>query len=387
MSQNVAVGIDIGTSKIKVAVAEFDRGQPRIIGRGLSESRGMRHGYIINPTDIVRSIKQAIVEAEKSSGTTIDSAYIAVGGIGLSSCTAEGSTIMSRADSEVSDLDLTKVLEASEQNIPPSESLNRKILHSIPLEYKIDCKLVLGSPLGMKGVKLQVKTLFITSLENHLNDLMDAVEETGTEVIDVSAAPIAASFITLSKTQKIAGCVLANIGAETLSVAVFENNLPISLEIFPIGATDITHDIALGLKIPIEEAEKVKIGTITSTSYPEKRIDEIVQNRINDMLKLIDAHLKKQNKSGMLPAGIILTGGGASVGQIETLAKNTLNLPSERIEDDQSGRSLKQASWAVAYGLCILGLTSGSSRTTSRGSHKIRKLWGGVSEWFKQFLP
>lgn len=383
---HISVGIDIGTYKVKVAVAEQSANGPRIIGRGVSESRGMRHGYIINSGDAVRSIREAVGQAEKASGHSIRDAYISVGGIGLSSATATGSVVVSRADSEVSDFDLEKVLESAEHNVPPSESLNRKMLHSIPLEYRIDGKPVLGSPIGMKGVKLEVKALFITTIENHLTDLIDAVEEAGVDVIDVSAAPIAASFVTLTKLQKLAGCVLANIGAETLSIAVFENNTPISLEVFPIGATDITHDIALGLKIPIEEAEQIKLGAMTTTTISEKRIAEIMHARVNDMLKLIEAHLKKIGKNGLLPAGIILTGGGAGVTELETVAKEALHIPAQLSNDGGEKGSLKNASWAVAYGLCILGLTSGGERP-SRVGKMFTGLPKALGEWLKQFLP
>jgi len=386
MSKNVTVGIDIGTYKIKVAVAEQTEKGPHIIGKGVAESRGMRHGYIINSDDSARSIKQAVRQAEEASGHKIDEAYISVGGIGLSSFTSSGSVVVSRADSEISEFDLEKVLEAAEANIPPSESLNRKVLHQIPLEYRIDGKPVLGSPIGMKGVKLEIKALFITTIENHLSDLMDAVEEAGIDVIDVSAAPIAASFVTLTKLQKLAGCVLANIGAETLSIVVFENNLPISLEVFPIGATDITHDIALGLKIRIEEAEQIKLGAMTATSFPEKKIVEIINNRINDMLKLIEAHLKKIGKNGLLPAGIILTGGGSGFNEFETIAKGVLHIPAQQAIKDSENKSLKNASWAVAYGLCMLGL-GGENKRPSRFGRSIRGLFASFSEWFRQFLP
>lgn len=124
-------------------------------------------------------------------------------------------------------------------------------------------------------------------------DLMYAVDRAGIEVIDVLASPIAASVVTLTKAQKIAGCVLANIGAETISVVVYENNIPISLEVFPIGSTDITHDIALRLEFPIEEAENIKMGVVTATSVSRKKLDEIVNARLSDMFELIEAHLKK----------------------------------------------------------------------------------------------
>src|SRR3989344_4887954 len=235
MLRNITVGIDIGTYQVKVVVAELVKNQgdgnakfsTRIIGTGLGESKGMRHGYIINGAKVTQSIKTAVALAEKTSGVKIHKAFVAIGGIGLQGVTSTATTVISRADLEITELDIENIDEECEEGIPPALIQNRRILHSIPLSYKIDGKPVLAkTPLGMKGSKLEVKMLFVTCLDPHLNDLLQAVDESGIEVIDVMASPIAASFVTLSKQQKMAGAVLANIGAETISIVVFENNRP-----------------------------------------------------------------------------------------------------------------------------------------------------------------
>ena len=166
------------------------------------------------------------------------------------------------------------------------------------------------------------RTLLVTSLEQHLNDLVSAIENTGILVDDVMASPLAASLVMLSKTQKRAGCVLANIGAETVSIAVFENSIPISLKVFPLGSGDITNDIAIGLKIPLEEAERVKRGFTSNTNISKRKLDEIISARLSDMFGLIEAHLKSIKRNGLLPAGIIITGGGSGIADIEDLAKS-----------------------------------------------------------------
>jgi len=199
---------------------------------------------------------------------------------------------------------------------------------------------------------------------------------------------LAASLVTLTKAQKIAGCVLANIGAETVSIVVFENNIPISLEVFPIGSIDITHDIALGLKIPLEEAEKLKLGHTTEHSYSKKRLDEIIESRLTDIFELIDAHLKKIGRNELLPAGIIVTGGGSSVTSIEDIARAALRLPSKIGSisfENQPRVSLRDSSWSVAYGLCILGFTQGKEPPAI--SKIIEKIKTTVVEWIKRFLP
>ncbi len=393
MMRNITAGIDIGTYQVKVVVSELvkedGKSVTKILGTGLTESKGLRHGYIINSDDVTESIKVAVKMAEKASGVKINRAYVAVGGIGLSGITGTASTVVSRADLNVTELDIEKLNELCEQSLPANLIQNQKVLHSIPIWYKLDGKTIPAkNPVDLKGTKLEVKMLFITCLEPHLNDMLEAVDQAGVEVIDCLASPIAASFVTLTKLQKTAGCVLANIGAETISVVVFENNIPISLEVFPLGSTDITNDIALGLKIPLEEAENIKVGHLGSLNYSKKKIDEIVSARLSDMFELIENHLKKIGRNGLLPAGIFITGGGSGIVAIEDFAKTTLKLPSRIATLNSNGEktTIKDSTWAVAYGLCMLGLSKeekinlGMKNTVGKSREK-------VMGWIRQFLP
>ncbi|MFA5838615.1 MAG: cell division protein FtsA [Candidatus Paceibacterota bacterium] len=390
MSRNIITGIDIGTYNIKVIVAEHekdDKKLPSIIGVGFSESRGLRYGYIINTSDVMASLKKAIEQAERTSKVKIKKAYVSMGGISLDSVVSSGSTIISRGDNEITETDIEKAVESSENNIPQQEMVNKKVIHTIPLSYKIDGKTVLGRPLGMKGIKFEVNTLFVTCLEQHMQDLVQAIEETGIEVEEIIAAPVAASLIAISRAQKIAGVVLANIGSETVSIIIYDNNIPISVKVFPIGSTDITHDIALGLKIPLEEAEKIKLGAITRTDYSKKKLDEIIVARLTDIFEIIDSHLKKIHRNGLLPAGIVITGGGSGISTIEDLAKATLKLPSKIAQVRYPGDSkiqIKDSSWSVAYGLCVLGLTNEGE---SIGIRLAKNTKNSFMSWIKQFYP
>ncbi|MEK7117735.1 MAG: cell division protein FtsA [Patescibacteria group bacterium] len=397
MSQKITAGIDIGTHQVRVVVAQNESGAagqnllPKILGGGSAESKGLRHGYIINTAECVKSIEAALAQAEKSSGQKIKRAYLSVGGIGLGSVVSNGQTIVSRGDQSITELDMDLAIQTAEEAIPQAIIQNRKIIYTIPISWKIDGKTVLGRTLGLKGLKLEVKALFVTCLESHVNDLLEAVEEAGIDVIDVVASPIAASFVTLSKPQKIAGCVLVNIGAETLSIVVFENNIPISIEVFPIGSADITNDIALGLKVALEEAETIKLGGLTHSSYPRKKLEEIISARLGDMFEFIENHLKKIGKNGLLPAGIILTGGGSYINSIEDMARHALHLPS-RVASLKIGDGkiqVKDSSWSVAYGLCIMGTIPeeeerlGLHGQNSALTNTFNKIW----DWLKQFLP
>ena len=394
MSRSIITGIDIGTHHVKAVIADSqernEKGFPKILAIAMIESRGLRHGYIVNIQDVVACIRQAVNEAEKRADVKVRKAFVSIGGIGLGSMTSTSSMIISRADLEITSLDIKKLQEQCEKDIPAAASLNKKIIHSIPIQYKIDGKAVLGKPEGMKGSKFEIKTLYITCLEHHLNDIIQAVEEAGVSVQDVMASPIAASLVTLTKSQKIAGCVLANIGAETVSIAVFENNIPVSLEVFPIGSTDITNDIALGLKVPLEEAEQIKIGAITGSSYPRKKLEEIISARLSDIFELIEAHLKKIGRNGLLPACIIITGGGSGLSGIEEMAKSALRLPSRiglvglGIPDKQI---FKDSAWAVSYGLCILGVHAEEDMPIDSSTRIFEHSKRTVIAWLKQFLP
>ncbi len=389
MSQKIVTGIDVGTYQVKVVVVrrpegDEPKGMPQIIGTGYAESRGLRNGYIINESDVIRSVQNAIAQAEKACGLRIKHAYVSVGGIGLDEIRASGEAITARADSTITHVDIEKAMLVSEENIR-DKIPNRKIIHAIPLSFTVDGESVLGRPNGLRGTKLEVETLFVTAFEQHLNDLVSAIESIGIIVDDVMASPIAGSLVMLTKAQKRAGCVLTNIGAETVSIVVFENSTPMSLKVFPIGSSDITNDIALGLKIPLEEAEKIKRGGMTNTMYSKKRLDEIISARLNDIFTLVDAHLKKIKRDGLLPAGIIITGGGSGIATVQDLARAALRLPAKTatLDPAQNGK-VRDASWAVSYGLCIWGI-SGSEEES--GITVAKHTGSNLLNWLKQFLP
>ena len=302
MRKNIVTGVDVGTHSIRAVIAEISpkTGAPQIIGTGSTESRGLRSGYVVNSQETANSIHAAIALAEEQAGVSVKSIFLSIGGISLESIVNTDSIMVSRADGEITDLDIEKVISATEEK---ANLINKQVIETIPLSFKIDGKDIYGRPVGMKGTKLEAKVLFVTCLEQHTTDLVQAAEDAGVEVEDVVPAPIVASLVALTKRQRTVGCLLANIGAETVSIAVFEEDIPISLEVFPIGSTDITNDIALGFQVPLEEAENMKKdGT---QAFERKKLNEIIEARLSDIFELIESHLKKINRSGLLPAGII----------------------------------------------------------------------------------
>jgi cell division protein FtsA len=354
--------------------------QVRIIGTGLSESKGLRQGYIVNKEEVSASIREAKRQAESVARVPIRSGFLAVGGISLDEARASGFAIISRADQEITALDIEKAGSAAREAAAPG-FLNRHVLHSIPVEYRIDGTKVLGDPLGMKGVRLEVDYLFVTCLAQHEEALAAAVEEADIEIIDQMASPLAGSYVLLEGDQKMKGCVLANIGAETVSIVVYDEGIPVSVKVFPMGSSHITDDIALGLRISLDEAERVKVGKLSGAMYPRKKIDDFITTRLSEMFTLIDKHLKSLGRRGPLPAGIIISGGGSGVGSISDIAKGSLKLPARLAELRLSADTkIRDATWAVAYGLALWGLTGDTTAPK-------KNLVASAKKFFQQFLP
>lgn len=385
MARRIAAGIDIGTYQVKMVVVEevTDRRrgrQLRILGTGLAESKGLRHGYIVSKEEVSASVREAKRQAESVAKVPVRAGFLAIGGISLDEARATGFAIISRADQEITMLDIEKAGKAAREAAAPA-FLNRHVLHSIPLEYRIDGSKVLGDPLGMKGVRLEVDYLFVTCLAQHEEVLVSAVEDAGIEVIDQMASPLAGSYVLLEAEQKIRGCVLANIGAETVSIVVYDENLPVSVKVFPVGSSHITDDIALGLRISLEEAERVKLGRLTGPMYPRKKVDDFIGSRLAALFALIDKHLKSLGRRGPLPAGTIISGGGAGVGSISDVARGSLKLPARLAELRLSADTkIRDATWAVAYGLALWGLTGDTNAPK-------RPFSAALGKFFRQFLP
>ncbi len=350
--RNISTGINLGSSIVRVVVAEFikDEKEPKIIGVGEAPASGMRRGYVVDEDLATESVKNAVAQAEKNAEIKIRRAYLAVNNITSHGDIGLGSTIISKADSEVTSLDVKNAFEDAEGNLSLG---NKKVLQMFPLSYKLDGKEVFGRPEGMHGNKLEVKALFVTTITQHFENLLAVVAKAGVETIGVMPSIIAGSHLTLSKKEKMAGSLLVDIGAETVSMAVFENENLIYLHTLPIGSDDITNDIALGLKITLEEAESVKLGNI-GDKFSKKKVDEIIEARLSDIFELIENHLKKIKRNELLPAGIIFIGAGSKISMLAESAKNFLKLPAKVATVDIFGNTktkLRDPAWYSTLGL------------------------------------
>lgn len=389
-SKKIVVGIDIGSLMTRVIVAEEAvkiGSAPKIIGIGYSESQGIHHGYVTSTRDAANSVMEAIRMAEKSTGVEIKRAYVALGGISLSSEIAGGACSIQRPDGEVADEDIQNVMQIARETFG-AQKKNKKILHAIPMKYRLDGVEVMGNPIGMRGSRLEIRVVFIMVQEHHFNDLVTAISDAGVDIIDVVASPIAESLATLSKKQKMVGCGLLNIGSETVSLVVFDNDVPVSVAIFAIGSNDITNDIALGLRVSLDEAERIKTGRYEDRSHPKKKIEEIVDARLSDIFELVQTHLKSIKRDGLLPAGIIITGGGGLLEHIDESSKSALKLPTAvtQVADIMNTRKDLDPSWLVAYGLCFL-----EDDEQVYGSKIFKQMFKeskkGIMKILREFLP
>jgi len=385
--RNISVGIDVGSATTRVVVGEFLKGEknPRIIGVGESPSLGVRHGYITDPDSTTRSVKNAVSLAEKSSVIKIKRAFVSLNGLSLKSENSSGGAVISKANGEVTNLDINKALQDCEDNLNLN---NKKVIQVYPISFKLDGKDVLGRLDGMQGTKLETKALFVTYSVQHLEDLLGVIAKAGVETTDVIAAPITLANIVLSEKQKIVGVGLVDIGAETTSLSVFENGNLISIHTFSIGSSDVTNDIALGFKIPLFQAEELKLGNSTE-EFSKKKLDEVIEARLCDIFESIENNLKKIKRSELLPAGLVFVGGGANIRGLEELSKSVLKLPSTIGTSEIFGNSktkLRDLSWFAAISLLISGRDSGGYSDSSFGN-LFKDLKNTIKSSIKQLMP
>ncbi|MEK7596115.1 MAG: cell division protein FtsA [Patescibacteria group bacterium] len=386
MGKNIVIGIDVGTSSVKTMVAEKKKGEnPRILGAGESASSGVRKGSVVDISEVSRAVVSSCREAEKSSGITIKHAYVSMGGLGISSLRQKGVVAASRADNEITEYDIKRAVEACRS--PVALLPNKSVIDAHPLFFTVDGELTSQNPAGLVGARLEAETMFTVGLTPYLNNLIKSVEGAGVAVDDVVASPFAASLAVLNKKHKEAGVVLVDLGAATASLVVFEEGLPLSLEVFSIGSSNITNDIAVGFQLPMEEAEKLK-HNFSSEKARKAKLADIIDARLSDIFELVEKHLKKIERNRLLPAGIVVTGGGANLADLAEFFRRGLQLPAQ-IGAPQNIRCdynrFQDPKWSVAAGLCLYGFEDGKGYVPNLS--EIKGAGSVLSRWLRAFLP
>lgn len=380
------VGIDIGSGSLRAvgAIRETDIRHPVVVATYKKTIDGIERGNIVNEVEVTRAIVDAINSLEEESGHDTLHTLISLGAIGLSSNHVNGQTQVSRGDASVSDLDIEKAIQEAHKGVP--DIRNKAVVHTIPMKYRVDGNDIHGNIVGVRGNKLEVKTLFITYPLQCMNVLKKSLEGAKVRITDIVAGPIAESIPILTKKQKVAGVALINIGAEVTSILVYENNIPLLVSTIGVGGNDMTRDIALGMKITLEDAEEIKCGR-SSLPHSKRRLDEILEARLEDMCVKITKEFSRIQRQELLPAGIIVCGSSSLVPRLEYVFRSELKLPIKIATNELAKLThdtLRDSGWARCYGLTFL-----APNDTENDAFKelLTSIFTRVKKTVAQFLP
>ncbi len=407
-------GVDIGSQSIRVAVGQVSFGTNdravQIIGAAEVPSEGVQKGVIVSIEEVVSSLANALETAEKVTGVPIEHVWVGLSGINIISQDSKGVVAVARSDSEITEEDVARALEASKTVATP---LNYEIIHVLPRSYAVDGQTGVKDPVGMTGIRLEVDSKIIYAATAHIKNVSKAVYRTGVNIDDFVLAAIAAGDVVLTSRQKELGAIVINLGNSTTSLVVYEEGDILHTAVLPVGSGHITNDLALGLKTPIEVAERVKVeygqcvaqglskkdlinladlGAMQSETVSRYYVGQIIEARVSEILEKIDAELTKIGRSGLLPAGAYFVGGGARLGGLVELAKEELQLPCalgypltvESISD-----KVQDVAFASAIGLVKWGANAGAHQPSSGPSWRAAsgKVADGMRSFLKNLLP
>jgi len=412
--EQIIVGLDVGSCFIRTVVAKMrpDQTKPQIIGVGQSPSFGLRKGVVVDIEEAVKNISQSVQEAERSSGLSIERAYVSLSGNHIVSRTSKGVVAVSRADGEIAKEDVDRAINAASAI---SISPNREILHIIPRSFAVDDQTGIRDPAGMNGVRLEVDALIIEGSTPFIKNLTKCISEAGLEIEGLVLAPLAASRAALTKRQKELGVLALDLGGGTASLTVFEEGDIIHSCVLPVGSSHITSDIAIGLRSSIDLAEKVKLeygsalvseigkkdtinlsklGLEEKGVIPRIQVAEIIEARLIETLELVNKELKSIDRQGLLPAGVVLLGGGAKMPSLVDLTKEGLKLPAQvgfPLELEGIIEEVDDPAFATAVGLILWSIDervkSGRFRAIALPQLSITSTIGKIKNWLKGFLP
>ena len=395
----IITGLDIGTSKIKVLlVSQSKDGKLELVSKEEENSEGVRRGVIIDPERVSNILKILFSRISEKVGQKINSVYLNLGGSHLFSTPSHGLVSVSRADQKISEEDIQRVLEACQAINLFS---NKEIFDVIPREFIIDGERGIKEPLSLQGVRLEAEVLALGGFSPYLKNAKEAVLLSDLEILDMVPGPLAAARAVLTAKQKELGVALLDIGAGTTGLAVFEEGDLLHLAVLPVGSTNITNDIAIGLKIDAEIAERIKIeygasilkgknvhqkidiGEETPLIFSQKFLIKIISDRILEIFEEANKELKKIGRERKLVGGIVLTGGGAKLAKIAELARDKFHLPS------RLGRPIFSISGLDDdLGLAtVCGLVLGGADFEGKTSESKGGLGSKIKKIFKIFIP
>lgn len=423
--------IDIGSSKIVTLIAAMtEEGEARIIGVSTAPSKGLRKSQVVNIEEATETISSSLEAAERMAGTSVAQAFINVGGSHISSLNSHGVVAVAEPEKEISAADIKRVIDAAKAVQLPT---SREILHVLPRGYIVDGQEGIVDPTGMSGVRLEVETHLVTGGATAVRNLNRCVQDLGVEVSGVAFGGLAAAIATLSDTEKELGVVLVDIGGGTTDVAIFVEGALSYSSVIPIGAINITKDLAAGLRVSLESAEKIKLRLgepvrpgpdkaddrqkgksekddeidVSDLGLPEGMrsiskktlIEGIIKPRLNEIFTMVGLEIKRSGFGGMTPSGVVMTGGGAlTIGAVESARRNLAMPVHVGVPQHITGLidEIMSPAYAAGVGLLLWGEKYGKGESAGSilselgkfgGTVQVKGLAGKVVDLVKSFLP
>jgi cell division protein FtsA len=399
---NVLVGLDLGTTKVCAIVGEVkDSGQVDIIGIGISPSHGLKKGVVVNIDSTVESVKKAVQEAELMAGVEINSVYVGISGGHIKGINSRG--VAAIKNREVGAPDVARAIDGARAvNIP----MDQQILHVLPQEFIIDDQDGIKDPHGMSGTRLDVKVHIITGAVTAIQNIVKSCSRAGLHVNDLVLQPLASSRAVLTTEEQELGVVVADIGGGTTDLAFFLEGSLWHTEVLPIGGNHLTNDIAIGLRTPASEAEKIKIKygcALSSLVKHEETLDvpsvggrpprllsrqilcEIIEPRVEELFGMVQQRLKKTGFEDMFASGVVLTGGTALMEGVQDAAERYLGMPVRRGTPRNIGGLMDVVNspiYATGVGLVLYGAENQREAPRKfRSGSPVSRLWKWLGEY------
>ena len=408
---NIVAAIDIGTTKVCTLVGQENGiGGIEVIGVGVSPSRGISKGMIVDLGEATEAVRHSVEQAERSSGSKILSAYVSITGNHISSVNHRGAVTISRHDRLVCQEDVDRVLDAAKLiNVANS----REILHVLPRGYILDNQSGVKDPVGLHGYRLDVEAHIITGAVTSIQNIATCVQKVGVEVEALVFEPLVSSEAVLTEEEREIGVLLADVGGGTTDTAVFINGSIWHASMLPVGGNHLTQDLVIGLRAPLLAAENAKVlyghcdpstvnpdeeveiesfGSERKRTIKKGRISEIVRARVEELLELLADDVRKSGYDSVLPAGLVLTGGTAKLRGIAEVASEVLNMP-VRVASPRDiyglTDSINNPAYSTSVGLLIWGLRHGHNGivVTSERGGALSKGFGRLLSWARELLP
>jgi cell division protein FtsA len=404
----VLVGIDVGTTKVCALIGEVGRdGRLTIMGHGTVPSSGLKKGVVVNIDQTVRSIADAVERAERLSGWKIDRAFVGVGGQHVESLNSTGQVAVTAHHREVTREDVNRAIEVARAVSIPS---NREVLHVERRGFIVDGQEGVKDPLGMSALRLEVETHIVTASATAVQNLTKCVAQAGVKIDELVAGSLASAEAVLTDTEKELGVAVADIGAGTIDLALFTDGSPFHTSVLPIGGNNVTNDVAIGLKTSLPVAEELKIrhgtcdlkavgpdeeisvsvlGEDAGRTVSRKEVCQIIEARMRETFELLRNEM--QSAPGMLPAGIILTGGGSQLAGVAELGREVFQMPVRVAGPSGIGGlvdTLLTPAYSTSVGLLQWGATSlAASEPTRYESAPALGILGRLRDAIRAMFP